>query len=89
MLKFNQRDTKWEKGHRSTCKIYQNYAFAKMIDRGGAKGIASGFKWPVVVIGRDPLEGEVVNAVGVQYSRKASYSVRLGLVNGRRGCAGR
>lgn len=56
-----------KKKKRQECyAIYQNYAFAKMVDRGGAKDISSGFERPIVIIGRDPLKGEVVNTVGEQ-----------------------
>ncbi|KAF7839434.1 uncharacterized protein G2W53_007916 [Senna tora] len=60
MAKIQQKKKKNEtekRDHRTITVTYENYAFAKVIDRGGVKGITSGFKWPIVVIERDPLEG--------------------------------
>lgn len=60
-------------------RVDQNDAFAEMVNGGGAKGIATGFEGPIVVIGSDPLEGEVVNAVTAQNGREASDSVSVSL----------
>lgn len=46
-----------------------------MVDRRGAEGVSSGVEGPVVVIGGDLLEGEVVYAVRSEDSGEASFGV--------------
>lgn len=46
-----------------------------MFDRRGAEGVSSGFERPVVVIGGDLLEGEVVYAVRSEDGGEASFGV--------------
>ena len=55
--------------------MYQDDAFAEMIDGGGAKSVSSGFEWPIVVIGGDFLEREVVYAVGSEDRGEARFGV--------------
>lgn len=53
--------------------MYQDDAFAEVVNRGGAESVASGFERPIVVIGGYSLEREVVHAVGFQNSGEASF----------------
>lgn len=53
--------------------MYQDNAFAEVVDRGGTESVASGFERPIVVIGGYSPEREVVHAVGFQNSGEASF----------------
>lgn len=45
-----------------------------MVDGGGGEDVSPGFEGPVVVIGRDALEGEVTNSVSAEDGGEAAFS---------------
>lgn len=49
-----------------------------MMNRGGAEDVATGLERPIIVIGGDSLEEEVVDAVGSENVREASFDVVVG-----------
>lgn len=52
--------------------MYQDDAFTEVINRGGTEDVASGLKRPIVVIGGDFFEGEVLHAVWSENGGEAS-----------------
>lgn len=53
--------------------MYQDDAFTEVIDRGGTEDVAPGLKRPIVVIGGDFFEGEVIHAVWSENGGEASF----------------
>lgn len=53
--------------------MYQDDAFTEVINRGGTDDVASGLKRPIVVIGGDFFEGEVLHAVWSENGGEASF----------------
>lgn len=54
---------------------YQDDAFAKVIDGGGTKNVASELERPIVVVGGNSFEREVTDAVGLENGGEVSFGV--------------
>lgn len=56
---------------------YQDDAFAEMIDGCSSEGVPSSLERPVVVIGGDLLEAEILHSMAPENGREPSFGVAI------------